>query len=82
MIYISYNVALSSAKSVTKKEGDIDMSKLIKILWTVISYAPLMLVCGIAIFIDSLTTNISRFIFYKTSLIEQTKKRAVWGNPR
>ena len=33
------------------------MSKLIKILWTVISYAPLMLVCGIAIFIDSLTTK-------------------------
>lgn len=33
------------------------MSKLIKILWTVISYAPLMLVCGIALFIDSLTTK-------------------------
>lgn len=33
------------------------MSKLIKILWTVISYAPLMLVCGIALFIDSLTAK-------------------------
>lgn len=33
------------------------MSKIIKIFWTVISYAPLMLVCGIALFIDSLTTK-------------------------
>lgn len=44
-------------RSLTKKEGNIDMSKPIKILWTVISYAPLMLVCGIAVFIDSLTTK-------------------------
>lgn len=33
------------------------MSKTIKILWTIISYAPLMLVCGIALIIDSLTTK-------------------------
>ncbi|MCX4384213.1 MAG: hypothetical protein OSJ39_00265 [Clostridia bacterium] len=31
------------------------MSKFVKIIWTVTSYAPLMLVCGIALFVDSLT---------------------------
>lgn len=33
------------------------MSKLVKLIWTVTSYAPLMLVCGIALFIDSLTSK-------------------------
>ncbi len=33
------------------------MGKILKILWTIISYAPLVLVCGIAVLIDSLTTK-------------------------
>lgn len=33
------------------------MSKLVKLIWTITSYAPLMLVCGIAVFIDSLTSK-------------------------
>lgn len=31
------------------------MNKLQKILWTIFSYAPLILVCGVAVLIDSLT---------------------------
>lgn len=41
----------------TKGGRSIAMSKLVKLIWTVISYAPLMLVCGIAVFIDSLTSK-------------------------
>ena len=33
------------------------MSKLVKIFWTITSYAPLLFVCGIALFIDSLTSK-------------------------
>lgn len=33
------------------------MNRFSKILWTITSYAPLMLVCGIALLIDSLTTK-------------------------